>query len=92
MLFNETIQSNIKFGDLNASDARVKEVAIQANALAFIMQNDEDYASPMIVARITDLFNKIIADPVYTDMKKVKSLLGLARNKTIDFKQLMFVC
>jgi ABC-type multidrug transport system fused ATPase/permease subunit len=43
MLFNETIKSNIKFGDLNASDARVLEVAIQANALQFIMQNDEDY-------------------------------------------------
>jgi len=56
------------------------------------MQNDEDYASPMIVARITDLFNKIIADPAYADMKKVKLIIGLARNKTIDFKQLMFVC
>ena len=46
----------------------------------------------MIVARITDLFNKIIADPAYSDMKKVKSLIGLARNKTLDYKQLMFVC
>lgn len=43
MLFNETIKSNIKFGDLQASDLRVKEAAIQANALAFIMQSDEDY-------------------------------------------------
>jgi len=37
MLFNETIKSNIKFGALNAPDSRVLEVAIQANALAFIM-------------------------------------------------------
>lgn len=37
MLFNETIKSNIKFGDMKASDARVLEVAIQANALQFIM-------------------------------------------------------
>jgi len=37
MLFNETIKQNIKFGDLAASDQKVLEVAIQANALAFIM-------------------------------------------------------
>lgn len=43
MLFNETIKSNIKFGDLAASDQRVMEAAIQANALAFIMQSDEDF-------------------------------------------------
>ncbi len=45
MLFNETIKQNIKFGDLNASDQRVKEAAVQANALAFIMQSDEDYTN-----------------------------------------------
>jgi len=48
MLFNETIISNIKFGDLDANDGRVLEVAIQANALGFIMQNDEDYTNPNI--------------------------------------------
>lgn len=37
MLFNETIKSNIKFGDLAASDKKVIEVAVQANALAFVM-------------------------------------------------------
>jgi hypothetical protein len=30
---------------LHADDSRVKEVAIQANALGFIMQNDEDFTS-----------------------------------------------
>lgn len=58
MLFNETIISNIKFGDLEATDARVLEVAIQANALAFIMQNDEDYTNPNIQMKIIDLFTK----------------------------------
>jgi ABC-type multidrug transport system fused ATPase/permease subunit len=48
LLFNETIKSNIKFGDLKASDARVLEVAIQANALQFIMQNDEDYGQESV--------------------------------------------
>jgi len=28
MLFNETIKSNIKFGDLTASDARILQAAI----------------------------------------------------------------
>lgn len=37
LLFNETIKSNIKFGELHAEDQKVKEVAIQANALGFIM-------------------------------------------------------
>ena len=61
MLFNETIISNIKFGDLEATDGRVLEVAIQANALAFIMQNDEDYTNPNIQLKITELFVKAIS-------------------------------
>ena len=28
LLFNESIKSNILFGELNASDSRVKEVAV----------------------------------------------------------------
>jgi len=45
LLLNETIKDNILFGDLQANDARVKEVAVNANALGFIMQNDEDFGS-----------------------------------------------
>ncbi len=48
MLFNETIKSNIKFGNLEASDKSVKDVAIQANALAFITQSDEDYTNAQV--------------------------------------------
>lgn len=54
MLFNETIKSNIKFGDLYATDKSVIEVAVQANALAFIMQNDEDYNSPAVKDKISE--------------------------------------
>lgn len=36
ILFNETIKSNILFGELNAQDVRIKEVATQANAMPFI--------------------------------------------------------
>lgn len=92
MLFNETIISNIKFGDLEASDARVLEVAIQANALAFIMQNDEDYTNPNIQLKITDLFAKISVQIEAAKFTRIKSCLVLARKGTIDFKQLMFIC
>lgn len=60
LLFNETIKSNIKFGDLSATDARVIEVAVQANALAFIMQNDEDYTAPAVKQKISEAFNTIV--------------------------------
>jgi ABC-type multidrug transport system fused ATPase/permease subunit len=59
VLFNETIKSNIKFGDLSAEDSRILEVAIQANALAFIMQNDEDYNSVSVKQRVTETFNAL---------------------------------
>lgn len=65
LLFNETIKSNIKFGDLSASDARVLEVAIQANALAFIMQNDEDYGAATVITKVTDGFNTLFEQPKY---------------------------
>jgi len=38
---------------LSASDKRIIEVAVQANALAFIMQNDEDYGSSTVIDKIT---------------------------------------
>jgi len=91
MLFNETIRSNIKFGDLSASDARVIEVAVQANALAFIMQNDEDYTTPQVKSRVTEDFNKIINEQQYSQYKKIGSLLDLANQGKIDFRHLMFV-
>jgi len=36
LLFNESIKRNILFGNLRASDQRVREVAEQANSLGFI--------------------------------------------------------
>lgn len=57
LLFNETIKDNILFGDLQANDARVKEVAVSANALGFIMQNDEDFGSVSVQNRILDHFS-----------------------------------
>lgn len=57
LLFNETIKDNILFGDLKANDARVKEVAVNANALGFIQQNDEDFGSVSVQNRILDHFS-----------------------------------
>jgi ABC-type transport system involved in Fe-S cluster assembly fused permease/ATPase subunit len=86
MLFNETIISNIKFGDLEATDGRVLEVAIQANALAFIMQNDEDYTNPNIQLKITELFVKAISQITAGNYQRIRSCLELARKGTIDFR------
>ena len=57
LLFNETIKDNILFGDLQANDARVKEVAVSANALGFIMLNDEDFGSVSVQNRILDRYS-----------------------------------
>ena len=86
MLFNETIISNIKFGDLEATDGRVLEVAIQANALAFIMQNDEDYTNPNIQLKITELFVKAISQITVGNYQRIRSCLELARKGAIDFR------
>lgn len=43
LLFNETIKSNILFGDMNASDDKVKKAAEQANAMGFITQSHQDF-------------------------------------------------
>lgn len=91
MLFNETIKSNIKFGDLSASDARVLEVAIQANALAFIMQNDEDYSAPQVIEKVTEGFNNLTELLSLQNCPQIQSLLTLAKQDKIDFKHLMFV-
>lgn len=90
LLFNETIKSNIKFGDLSASDARVIEVAVQANALAFIMQNDEDYNAPAVKQRIADGFRIIIESRKYEAFPKLSSLIGMAEQRKIDYRHLMF--
>ena len=90
LLFNETIKSNIKFGDLKASDARILEVAIQANALQFIMQNDEDYGQESVKLRLAAQFKELIAARA-SQYRKIGNLLQMAKDGAIDFKCLMFV-
>ena len=45
LLFNESIKKNILFGKPSAKDHEVRTVATQANAMGFIMQNDDDVSS-----------------------------------------------
>jgi ABC-type multidrug transport system fused ATPase/permease subunit len=42
LLFNTTIKENILYGNENADDAKVRQVAQMANALQFIESNIED--------------------------------------------------
>ena len=45
LLFNESITSNIRFGDQKADAKRINEATQKANAMAFIMQSNDDMAS-----------------------------------------------
>jgi hypothetical protein len=58
LLFNESIKQNILFGDQSASDQRIREVSIQANALPFIMQSDDDFNSKQVQARVSKDYQK----------------------------------
>lgn len=76
---------------MEAPDAKVLAVAIQANALAFIMQNDEDYTASKVISRVTDHFNQITSVAKYGYYPNLMSLLDMAHKGEIDFKHLMFV-
>ena len=60
LLFNESIKDNILFGDLDASDKRVREVAVQANALGFIMQKEEDFNATSVQEKVIFEFKEIL--------------------------------
>jgi hypothetical protein len=55
------------------------EVAIQANALGFIMQNDEDYNAPTVIQKVTETFNSLTENLRYQAYSKILSLLQLAK-------------
>lgn len=42
LLFNDTIKENILYGNKDADDEKVREVAQMANAIGFIEQGIED--------------------------------------------------
>ena len=61
------------FGDLKATDPRIREAAVQANALGFIMQNDEDVNSKSVQTKILQEYRQV------TDLK-LRSLGGSYNN------------
>lgn len=77
------------FGDLNADDSRVKEVAVQANALGFIMQSDEDFCSPSVQKRVRDKYNLVCSQQL--EKSKHVNFYGLVKKVeagVIDYKAL----
>ena len=64
ILFNETIKGNIRYGNLEAQDHEIRNVANQANAMGFIMQSEEDVTSPEVQARLrqeyTNTLNSLV--------------------------------
>lgn len=55
------------------------------------MQNDEDYAAPSVIQKVTDNFMTLQQEAKYSQFPRVLSLLSLAQKQTIDYKHLMFV-
>ena len=73
LLFNETIRENILFGNLAANEKQINDSASRANAMAFIMQSNEDMSSPIVQSAIRDEF---------------KTMLKKYEAKSIQFKSL----
>lgn len=61
LLFNETIKYNILYGNQQASDEKVYEVALMANALGFIEQN-EDISDVRVQQKVEKKFVKKIKE------------------------------
>jgi len=66
LLFNESIKSNILFGNQGASDKRIREVAVMANALGFIQQNDQDLSSKSVQKHLISEFSNRMNKPETT--------------------------
>ena len=60
LLFNMSIKDNILYGNENASDLRVRQVAEMANALQFIESNIEDLDKEEVKEAIEKKFNDLL--------------------------------
>eukprot|EP00352_Strombidinopsis_acuminata_P007417 CAMPEP_0176360666 /NCGR_PEP_ID=MMETSP0126-20121128/17236_1 /TAXON_ID=141414 ORGANISM="Strombidinopsis acuminatum, Strain SPMC142" /NCGR_SAMPLE_ID=MMETSP0126 /ASSEMBLY_ACC=CAM_ASM_000229 /LENGTH=289 /DNA_ID=CAMNT_0017715971 /DNA_START=2879 /DNA_END=3748 /DNA_ORIENTATION=+ len=63
LLFNESIKNNILFGNATANDQRIREVAVMANALGFIQQNDQDLSSKSVQKNLITAFANALNKP-----------------------------
>jgi ABC-type multidrug transport system fused ATPase/permease subunit len=76
LLFNTTIKENILYGNDQADDAKVRQVAQMANALQFIESNIEDLdkedVQKEIVKRLTEKINS--EKDKYSALSRIQSL------------------
>jgi ABC-type multidrug transport system fused ATPase/permease subunit len=76
LLFNTTIKENILYGNDQADDAKVRQVAQMANALQFIESNIEDLdkedVQKEIVKRLTEKINS--EKDKYLALSRIQSL------------------
>ena len=94
LLFNETIKENILFGNLDANDHEVRTVATQANAMGFIMQNDDDVSSVAVQERLKAAFEEVARTCIppraeeYPNFTRVPSMV---ENGRISYKDLALI-
>ena len=67
------------FGDQHASDPRVREVAVQANALGFIMQNDDDVNAKPVQDKIRTAFEEVARHYLNNNNSRYPNLLSISQ-------------
>ena len=78
LLFNTTIKENILYGNDQADDGKVRQVAQMANALQFIESNFEDLDKEDVQKEIAKKFaERILSDKdSYPNFVKLASIYG----------------
>ena len=90
LLFNESIKANIQFGDPKAPDQNILSAAIQANALGFIMQNEDDMSKPSVRNKIVNDFCRLTQAAIYASYPKILGLVSMAKRGSLSYRSLMF--
>ena len=78
---------------MSADDKGVRAAATQANAMGFIMQNDDDISSAAVQSRITEEFNDLLRR-VFSDGSQPANILSLPRlvaQKQVTHKELALI-
>ena len=93
LLFNESIESNILFGDQTADERRINEVTNQANAMAFIMQSDQDMASKAVQQQLMEDFKDMMKENQAKVFKcqSFKEIPKLVSTEQLSYKSLSII-
>lgn len=93
LLFNETIKQNILFGNLNASDPEIRTVAASANAMGFIMQNDDDLSSMEVKTRMREVLAQVLHEAIgdSTEFPNLSSIPKKLLSSHITFKDVSMI-